>query len=86
MTLPDDDSFLDGLRLVELAATDDRNFVKKGVNWALRSVGRRTIALHAAVLALADRLIAAPEPAARWVGKDVRRDLVRPLVSRRLRV
>lgn len=70
----------------EAAAVDPRNFVKKGVSWALRSVGQRTHALHAAVLALADRLIAAPEPAARWVGKDVRRDLVRPLVSRRLKV
>lgn len=81
-----DAPFADCLPLCENAATDARNFVKKGVSWALRSVGQRTHALHAAVLAVADRLIASTEPAARWVGKDVRRDLVRPLVMRRLKV
>ena len=43
-----DEPFLEGLPLIERAATDERNFVKKGVNWALRRIGRRNRALHAA--------------------------------------
>ena len=72
------------LPLVERGAVDRRNFVKKGVSWALRSVGGRSPALHAAALALARRLKASSEPAARWVGSDALRDLTRPLVHRRV--
>ena len=63
-----DAPFLAALPLVERAAADDRNFVKKGVSWALRGVGRRTAALHSPSVALARRLAASDEPAARWVG------------------
>jgi len=72
----DDESFLRYLPLIEKAAPDDRNFVKKGVSWALRSIGRRQIVKEAA-LELAERLAASPEPAARWIGKDALRDLTR---------
>lgn len=81
----DDASFARCLPLVEKAAADERNFVKKGVSWALRAVGHRNADLHAAALALAGRLAASEEPAARWVGKDTLRDLKRPLVARKLR-
>ena len=65
-------------RLIEAAATDDRNFVKKAVSWALRGLGRRRGgALAAPAVSLARRLASAPEPAARWVGKDALRDLTR---------
>jgi 3-methyladenine DNA glycosylase AlkD len=73
-----DEPFLESLPLIERAATDERNFVKKGVSWALRSVGRRNPALNAAAVEVARRLAASPEPAARWVGKDTLRDLTRP--------
>ncbi len=46
----DHPKFLAGLKLIEAAAVDERNFVKKGVNWALRSVGNRNQALHAEAL------------------------------------
>ena len=65
------------LPLIERAATDERNFVKKGVSWALRGVGRRSAKLHAASVALARRLAASSEPAARWVGRDALRDLTK---------
>jgi 3-methyladenine DNA glycosylase AlkD len=80
----DDDSFLDGLRLVELAATDDRNFVKKGVNWALRAVGERNAALNAAAVNVARRLAESPNASARWIGKDALRQLASPAVQKRL--
>src|SRR5512134_2872562 len=65
---------LERLPLIERAASDDRNFVKKGVSWALRSVGRRGRTLNAAASEVAERLAKAPEPAARWVGRDALRD------------
>lgn len=67
--------FLDGLRLIERGAGDDRNFVKKGVSWALRSIGRRNQALRTAATELARSLADSDEPARRWVGKDALRDL-----------
>jgi len=79
-----DGPFLESLPLIERAASDDRNFVKKGVSWALRGVGRRNAALHAASLELAQRLAASSEPAARWVGKDALKELTSPAVVRGL--
>jgi 3-methyladenine DNA glycosylase AlkD len=78
-----DGSFEKMLPLVERAATDPRNFVKKGVSWGLRGIGMRSPALHAKSLALARRLAASTDPAARWVGHDAIRDLSRPMVVRR---
>jgi 3-methyladenine DNA glycosylase AlkD len=72
------------LPLIERAADDDRNFVKKGVSWALRGIGMRSANLHAASIALARRLAESDTPSARWIGKDALRDLTRPLVIRRV--
>lgn len=82
----DDATFLKCLPLVEGAATDERNFVKKGVSWALRGIGRRNAALHPAAVELARRLSTSSHAAARWVGKDALRDLMRPAMLRRLSV
>ena len=65
------------LPLVEKAASDERNFVKKGVSWGLRGVGRGSPALRKAAVELARKLAAREEPAARWIGKDALRDLLR---------
>jgi len=72
------------LRLVEKAADDERNFVKKAVNWALRGVGERNPALHADAVKLASKLAALPDPAPRWIGKDALRQLGTAAVKRRL--
>ncbi|HKQ18264.1 MAG TPA: DNA alkylation repair protein [Candidatus Eisenbacteria bacterium] len=79
-----DDRFKRCLPLIERAAVDDRNFVKKGVSWALRLVGRRNAALNAAAVAVARRLSKSPEGAARWVGKEALRELEGPVVKRKL--
>jgi 3-methyladenine DNA glycosylase AlkD len=79
-----DRPFLDSLPLVERAAADDRNFVKKGVSWALRLIGRRNTALNEAAVALARRLAASEDPAARWIGKDAVRELTGSVVMRQL--
>jgi 3-methyladenine DNA glycosylase AlkD len=80
-----DQPFLQGLRLVEKAATDERNFVSKAVNMALRAVGKRNVALNAAAVTVARRLADHAEPAPRWVGKHALRELTSPGVLRRLR-
>jgi 3-methyladenine DNA glycosylase AlkD len=79
-----DAKFLRCLALVEREATDERNFVKKGVNWALRSIGGRGPALHEAAVELARKLAASSDPTARWNGKDALRQLASPAVKRRL--
>ena len=72
-------------RSIERAAADERNFVKKGVSWALRRIGRRNAALHAAALATSRRLAASDAPAARWVGNDGIRDLTKARAPRKVK-
>jgi 3-methyladenine DNA glycosylase AlkD len=72
------------LRLVADGARDERNFVKKGVNWALRAVGRRSPALHANAVALARRLAGSEDAAPRWVGKAALRELTSAAVRKKL--
>lgn len=66
--------FLRGLEHIEACATDERNFVKKGVNWALRAIGgKKSPALRAAARATAARLAASTDRTARWNGKNALR-------------
>jgi 3-methyladenine DNA glycosylase AlkD len=80
----DDKVFTKFLPLVETAAADERNFVKKSVSWALRAIGGRSVALHAETVKVAQRLKASASSSARWIGSDVLRDITRPVVARRL--
>src|SRR6187551_380848 len=80
-----DAEFRRGLKLIEKAATDERNFVKKAVNWALRGIGSRNLALNEAAVALSKKLAASKEPAPRWIGKDALRQLGSPATLRRLK-
>jgi len=79
-----DEPFVKALSLVERAASDERHFVKKAVNMALRAIGKRSPSLNAAAIAVAKRLAASPEPAPRWVGKDALRELTSSGVMKRL--
>lgn len=66
--------FMQGLELIEGAASDERNFVKKGANWALRAIGgKKDPALRAAARELAAKLAASADRTARWNGKDALR-------------
>lgn len=69
-----DAPFVRSLTLIERAASDERNFVKKAVSWALRGIGRRNKSLRRAAVATARRL-SERDGAARWVGLDALRDL-----------
>ena len=79
-----DERFVEGLVLIERAASDERNFVKKAVSWALRRIGRRNAALHAASVPVARRLADSPNAGARWVGKDALRELTSDAVTAKL--
>jgi len=79
-----DADFLRGLELIEKAASDERNFVKKAVNWALRGIGSRNLALNEAAVALARKLAGSTEAAPRWIGKDALRQLATAATRRRL--
>jgi 3-methyladenine DNA glycosylase AlkD len=63
------------LRLVQRGATDDRNFVKKAVNWALRQIGKRNAALNRAAQATAREIQQIDSRAARWIAADALREL-----------
>jgi 3-methyladenine DNA glycosylase AlkD len=80
-----DERFVESLTLVERAADDNRNFVKKGVSWALRLIGRRNRALNAEAVKLARRLSTSSNDAARWIGRGAVRELTSSLVMRRLK-
>ena len=70
-----DAPFIAALALVEAAAIDDRNFVKKAVNWALRGIGKRNAALRAQAIAAALRIQQQGSKPARWIAADALREL-----------
>lgn len=79
-----DEELRNFLPLVKQAATDERNYVKKAVNWALRNVGKRSLPLNQAAIAVARELAQLDSKAGRWVGKDALRELESAEVKRRL--
>lgn len=80
-----DESFLNGLALVERAAGDERNFIKKAVSMALRATGKRNPDLRAAAVVVAERLCASSSASARWIGKEALRELAGPASTKRAR-
>jgi 3-methyladenine DNA glycosylase AlkD len=71
-----DAPFVAALKLIEREAEDERNFVKKGVSWAVRAIGqKKSAALKAAARQTAKRLAASENAGARWAGKDAVRAL-----------
>jgi 3-methyladenine DNA glycosylase AlkD len=70
--------------IIARCANDPRNFVKKAVNWALRQVGKRSVALHRPALALAETLAASEDRTARWIGRDAVKELTDPKQIQRL--
>lgn len=79
-----DTAFLDYLPMIRRAAGDNRNFVRKAVNWALRQIGKRSAELHRPALDLARELATAPETAPRWIGRNATLELESAKVLSRL--
>jgi len=72
------------LAVIEHSADDDRNFVRKGVNWALRQIGKRNRHLNALAIASAERIEAQDTKRARWIARDALRELTSDKVQARL--
>ena len=72
------------LPLIERHADDDRNFVKKAVNWALRQIGKRNIELNGLAIESAKRIRSAGTRSGRWIAADALRELESDAVKERL--
>ncbi len=70
-----DADYLPFLEIIKREATDERNFVKKAVNWALRQIGKRDVWLNRAAIETARQIAALPSRSARWIAADALREL-----------
>ncbi len=77
--------FIGLFKFIAQATDDDRNFVKKAVNWALRGIGKRNLALNEMALANAYAIAEFPFKSAQWIAKDAIKELSSDAVQERLR-
>jgi 3-methyladenine DNA glycosylase AlkD len=80
-----DEAFLKFLPIIKRESIDDRNFVKKAVNWALRQIGKRNIALNRAAVAAAGEIQRMDSKSAKWIASDALRELTGEAVQKKLR-
>jgi len=81
----DDGKYLRLLPLIRREAGDERNFVRKAVNWALRQIGKRNLRLNAAAIREGERIKKMKSRSARWIAADALRELNSSAVQARLR-
>jgi len=79
-----DHTFLSLLPFIKREASDERNYVRKAVNWALRQIGKRNQRLNRAAIAVAREIHELNSPGARWIASDALRELRSPAVQRRV--
>jgi len=80
-----DEKFLELLLIIIREAVDERNFVKKAVNWALRNIGKRNLNLNRAAVNTAREIQRLDSKAARWIAADAIRELESDAIQSRLR-
>src|SRR6267378_5292356 len=80
-----DARFVRFLRVIEREAHDERNFVKKAINWALRNIGKRNVRLNRQAIRAAERIRQQGSRSARWIAADALRELKSDAVQKRLR-
>ena len=80
----EDEKFIGLLPVIKREATDERNFVKKAVNWALRNIGKRNTNLNRIAIKTAREIQLIDSKAARWVASGAIRELESEAVQRRL--
>jgi 3-methyladenine DNA glycosylase AlkD len=81
----EDGRFIELFPVIKRGATDERNFVKKAVNWALRNIGKRNPELNKQAIMVAKELLAMDSKAARWIARDAIRELESEPVQKRLK-
>ena len=80
-----DEKFIELFPVIIRGATNERNFVKKAVNWALRNIGKRNLNLNKAAINTAKEIKRLDSKAARWVASDTLRELESAAIQSRLR-
>jgi 3-methyladenine DNA glycosylase AlkD len=80
-----DETFIRFLPIIKRASRDERNFVKKAVNWALRQIGKRNIALNRLAIQTAKEIQVMDGKTARWIAADALRELGSAKIKKRLR-
>jgi 3-methyladenine DNA glycosylase AlkD len=80
-----DARFTQFLKVIEREAYDERNFVRKAVNWSLRNIGKRNIRLNLEAIRAAERIRKQDSRAARWIAADALRELRSDAIQARLR-
>jgi 3-methyladenine DNA glycosylase AlkD len=80
-----DDAFRAFFPIIKREAVDERNFVKKAVNWALRQIGKRNRRLNREAIRAAEELRGLDSRSARWIGADALRELAGEAVQKRLK-
>lgn len=81
----DDDDFLQFFPIIKKHSLDERNFVKKAVNWSLRQIGKRSKFLNREALKLAYEIQALDSKSARWIANNAIRELANPKILSRLK-
>jgi 3-methyladenine DNA glycosylase AlkD len=79
-----DKEFEQFFTLIKREAHDDRNYVKKAINWALRSIGKRNLALNKRAIEVAEEIKEIDSKAARWIASDALRELGSEKIRKRL--
>ncbi|MCK5711491.1 MAG: DNA alkylation repair protein [Hyphomicrobiaceae bacterium] len=79
-----DSRFARYLTVIRRGSTDERNFVKKAVNWALRQIGKRNLTLNRKAIEAAERSATLDSKAARWIAADALKELRGEKVQQRL--
>jgi 3-methyladenine DNA glycosylase AlkD len=81
----DDKQFERFLPIIKKEASDNRNFVKKAVSWALRQIGKRNLSLNRKAIETAKEIQKIDSTAAKWIASDAIRELTSKTVQERLR-
>jgi len=81
----EDKDFMDFFPLIKNAATDERNFVKKAVNWALRQIGKRNKKLNKEAIRLTKEIQKIESKSAKWISNDALRELNSEKIKSRLK-
>ena len=81
----EDEKLATFLAVIEKHADDERNFVKKAVNWALRQIGKRNLNLNRLAIETAKRIKQQDSRSAKWIATDALRELTSEKVTERLR-
>jgi 3-methyladenine DNA glycosylase AlkD len=80
-----DEQFEKFLPIIKREATDNRNFVKKAVNWALRQIGKRNLSLNKKAIKLARQIQKIDSKSAKWIAKDAIKELTSKAIQERLK-